>query len=332
MLNIYTKDFGKIEAIARGARKAKGKLKGHLELFLLVDLVLANGRSIDTITSSAAMESFLNLRNNLEISFGAYYLIELADRMTIEGHKDERVFYLLKKSLMFLDGLARENNSLLSQPPKLNYSAIQKRDFVISSLSEKSAVSANSSYTDFSRGAQNDSYRTAWQLDGAIINKYYPSILIFQIHILNLSGFSPELDKCVICGKSIKPGENYFSFSRGGVAGKECSLRKEVERPIGRSTSLFPISDNTIKLIRLFQFKGNSKLGNKNSLPDKGACLSGRQGWGVRDKFYLNKCFETIRKLKADKKLVLDAVFLMNKFIEFNIEKKVKAVDFLREA
>ncbi|MBU4580343.1 DNA repair protein RecO C-terminal domain-containing protein, partial [Patescibacteria group bacterium] len=196
---------------------------------------------------------------------------------------------------MFLDGLARENNSLLSQPPKLNYSAIQKRDFVISSLSEKSAVSANSSYTDFSRGAQNDSYRTAWQLDGAIINKYYPSILIFQIQLLNLSGFSPELDKCVVCSKPIKPGENYFSLKLGGVAGKECAFKIP-------ETVL--ISDNAIKLMRLFQFKGNNKLGNKNSPPDKGACLSGRQGWGVRDKFYLNKCFETIRKLKADKKLV----------------------------
>ncbi len=279
MLNIYTKDFGKIEAVARSARKAKGKLKGHLELFLLADLILANGRSIDTITSSAAAESFLNLRNNLEISFGAYYIIELADRMTIEGHKDERVFHLLKKTLLFLDGLASENNSLLIKTPQPPLSG--------------------------------------GQLDNAIINRYYLSILIFQIHILTLSGFSPELDKCVVCSKPIMPGENYFSFSRGGVAGRECGLRKETKHSIGRLASLVPISDNTIKLLRLFQFKGNNKLGNKNSLPDKG-------GWGVE------KCFEIIRKLKADEKLVLDAVFLMNKFIEFNIEKKVKGVDFIK--
>jgi len=280
LLNIYTKDFGKIEAVARSARKAKGKLKGHLELFLLADLILANGRSIDTITSSVAAESFLNLRNNLKISFGAYYIIELADRMTIEGHKDESVFYLLKRSLLFLDGLAEENNSLFIKTPQPPLSG--------------------------------------GQLNDTVINRYYLSILIFQIHILNLSGFSPELDKCVICSKPIKPGENYFSLSRGGVAGKECALQEEAKRPIGRLASLVPINDNTIKLMRLFQFKGNNKLGNKNSHPDKG-------GWGVE------KCFEIIPKLKADQKLVSDAVLLMNKFIEFNIEKKVKGVDFLIE-
>jgi uncharacterized membrane protein YcgQ (UPF0703/DUF1980 family) len=41
----------------------------------------------------------------------------------------------------------------------------------------------------------------------------------------------------------------------------------------------------------------------------------------------LDKHFETINKLKVDEKLILNAIFLMNKFIEFNIEK---GVDFLK--
>lgn len=262
MLNIYTKDFGKIEAVARGARKAKGKLKGHLELFLLADLVLANGRSIDTITSSVAAENFLNLRNNLEISFGAYYIIELADRMIMQEHKDERVFYLLKKALLFLDGLASRNFNT-STETKATHRCVAFKD-----IPEKLNLDL--------------------------------LILLFQIHLLNLSGFSPELDKCVICSKPIAPGENYFSLKLGGVAGKEC-VYKVPEAVL--------ISDNAIKLIRLFQFKGNSKLENY------ARCL--------------DKHFEIINKLKADERLVLDAVFLMNKFIEFNIERKVKGVDFI---
>jgi len=256
LLHIYTRDYGKIEAVARSARKEKGKLKGHLEFFLLVELILARGRNIDTITSSLTAESFSSLRNCLEFLFGAYYILELVDKMTVEGHKDERIFSLLKKLLLFLDNLT----TLL--PP----------------LSGQSGFPL---------------------LDNTIINKYNLSILIFQINLLYLSGFSPEFNKCVLCSKPIKSGENCFSFKLGGIVGKECAPK---------STDAIPISDNAIKLLRLFQFK---------------------EGGLKEYVLHLSKCFKTLEKLKADKRLILDCVFLMNKFAEFNIERKIKGVDFI---
>ncbi len=252
ILDIWTKDYGKVEAVARSARKAKGKLKGHLELFLDTELILAHGKNIDTITSSLTVNSFSNLRNNLEFSFGGYYILELIDKMTIEGHQDERVFCLLKKMLLFSDRLANVGTGQCPVPT-----------FVI-------------------------------------------SILLFQINLLNLTGFSPGLNKCVLCGKPIKAGKNYFSFSMGGVVGSECGL---VETRLIASLQSQQISDNAIKLLRLFQFKGGN-IKEYNS--------------------HLKKCFEIIKKLKVDEKLVLDNVFLMNRFIEFNVERKIKGVDFLR--
>ena len=244
ILDIYTRDYGKVEAVARSARKVKGKLKGHLELFLDTELILARGKNIDTITSSLTIESFSNLRNNLEISYGAYYILELVDKTTIEGHQDERVFYLLKRALLFLDDIATG----------------ETRQCLISTT----------------------------------------AILFFQTNLLNLTGFSPELNKCVFCGKLIKPEKNYFSFSLGGVVDKECFLK---------NTKTILIDNSTIKLLRLFQFKGGD-IKEYNS--------------------YLDKYFKIIKKIKVDEKLVLNSIFLMNKFIEFNIERKVKGVDFLR--
>ena len=244
ILDIYTRDYGKVEAVARSARKAKGKLKGHLELFLDTELILARGKNIDTITSSLTIESFSNLRNNLEISYRAYYILELVDKMTAEGHQDERVFYLLKRALSFLDDIATG----------------ETRQCLISTT----------------------------------------AILFFQTNLLNLTGFSPELNKCVFCRKPIISGKNYFSFSMGGIMGSEC---------VSKNVKSVPISDNTIRLLRLFQFKGNS-LKEYNS--------------------HLDKCFEIIGKLKVDEKLLLNSVFLMNEFIEFNVERKIKGVDFLR--
>ena len=252
ILDIYTKDYGKIEAVARSARKAKGKLKGHLELFLWTELILAHGKSIDTITSSLTIESFSNLRNNLKLSYGVYYILELVDKMTVEEYQDERIFYLLEKVLLFFDELA-------------NAATVETGHCPVSTVAA--------------------------------------SILLFQINLLDLTGFSPELNKCVFCEKPIKPDKNHFSFSMGGVVGKECVQQKGQSGDFSLS-----VSDNAIKLLRLFQFKG----GDMKEYSE-----------------HLDKCFEIIRKLKADEKSVSESVFLINKFIEFNAERKIKGFDFL---
>lgn len=249
ILDVYTRDYGKVEAVARSARKAKGKLKGHLELFLRTELILAHGKNIDTITSSLTIESFSNLRNNLKLLFAAYYILELVDKMTAERYQDERIFYLLKKSLLFLDELA--------------VCGVETRHCLVSTI----------------------------------------IILLFQINLLNLTGFSPELNKCVFCGKPIMAGKNYFSFSMGGVVGEECTQQKSQNENFD-----LPIKDNAIKLLRLFQFKsGNIEEYDK----------------------HLNKSFEVIKKLNADERLVSNNVFLMNGFIEFNMERKIKSAEFL---
>jgi len=282
ILDIYTRDYGKVEAVARSARKAKGKLKGHLELFLWTELILAHGKNIDTITSSLTIESFSSLRNNLKLSFAAYYILELVDKMTAEEHQDERIFYLLKKVLLFLDGLASAKQNKAKN--KVNMA-----NSVLRSLSR---------YRSFGMTKRGDIH---FIIQNNLSNVL---ILLFQINLLDLTGFSPELSKCVFCGKPIKPDKNYFSFSMGGVVGKECIQRKNQSESFN-----LPVSDNTIKLSRLFQFKGgDAKEYNE----------------------HLDKCFKVTRKLNADEKLVLDNIFLMNKFIEFNAERKIKGFDFLK--
>ncbi|MBW6440449.1 DNA repair protein RecO [Patescibacteria group bacterium] len=109
ILSVYTKDYGKVEAVARSARKVHGKLKGHLELFLLSDFIFAYGKNIDKIANSYSLDNFENLRNNLNISFGAYYILELTDRITEQGFRNERLYYLLKDTMNFLDSLSQED-------------------------------------------------------------------------------------------------------------------------------------------------------------------------------------------------------------------------------
>ena len=103
LIHIFTKDFGKVEAVGKSARKAKGKLKGHLEPFLYADFNLVHGKKMDTVAGSFVLEPFLGLRSSFEKVLAASVIAEIADRMTVENYRDERVFELLCRSFAFLD-------------------------------------------------------------------------------------------------------------------------------------------------------------------------------------------------------------------------------------
>jgi len=47
--------------------------------------------------------------------------------------------------------------------------------------------------------------------DPALIVRYY------ELHLLALAGFQPQLYRCVACGALIQPQANYFTLERGGV-------------------------------------------------------------------------------------------------------------------
>lgn len=103
LLHIFTKEFGKIEAVARSARKARGKLKGHLEPFLYCDFLIVHGRKMDIVANSVIAENFLNLRRSFNSFLAGSVVLEIADRMTVAGYRDARLFDLILKSLRFID-------------------------------------------------------------------------------------------------------------------------------------------------------------------------------------------------------------------------------------
>ena len=127
LLHIYTRKFGKVEAVGKSARKAKGKLKGHLEPFLYADFVLVHGKKMDTVANSFVLDPFLCLRSFFDPILAASVIAEIADRMTVEGYHDERVFELLLSSLAFLNqetGAEKRNLWLLILFFEVNFLAL----------------------------------------------------------------------------------------------------------------------------------------------------------------------------------------------------------------
>ncbi len=102
ILSLYTPHLGKIQAVARGIRRPRSKLAGHLELLTHSQVSLARGRNLDTITGSQTINSFLPLKSNLELTSYALYAIELVDQFTAEHIENHLLFQLLLETMQQL--------------------------------------------------------------------------------------------------------------------------------------------------------------------------------------------------------------------------------------
>jgi DNA repair protein RecO (recombination protein O) len=99
ILTLYTPHLGKIQAVAKGVRRPRSKLSGHLELLTYSLISLARGRNIDTIIGSQTINSFLPLKSDLELTSYALYATELVNQFTADHVEDYPLFNLLLETM-----------------------------------------------------------------------------------------------------------------------------------------------------------------------------------------------------------------------------------------
>ena len=153
LLTLYTRDFGKIKAVAKGARKPQSRKTGHVELFMRSNFLFASGRDIAILTQAEMVEPYAALRDDLIRSTYAAYVVELLDRFTVEEDKHSGIYQLLADALGWL----------------------------------------------------------ATQEDVLLVARYY------ELRLLGLAGFRPQLFHCVACGEAIEERDQFFSGELGGV-------------------------------------------------------------------------------------------------------------------
>lgn len=169
LLILFTREHGRMRAVAKGARRIRSRKAGHLEPFTRVALVLARGRDLWIVTQAETLEANLALHGDLEGIGYASYVVELLERLTYEEGPNPNLYRLLVDTLRHLD----EN----LDPPGL-------------------------------------------------ILRY------FELHILDLAGFRPELSECIACRQPIQPEDQYFSSMLGGVLCPACGKLEPSARPI----------------------------------------------------------------------------------------------------
>ncbi len=99
LLGLFTREHGKLKAVAKGARKVRSRKAGHLEPFTRVALVLARGRDFWIVTQADTVDAYLPLREDLVRTSYAGYVMELQDRFTYEEGENRSLYNLLVDTL-----------------------------------------------------------------------------------------------------------------------------------------------------------------------------------------------------------------------------------------
>jgi len=103
LLTIYTREMGKVSAVAKGVRKPRSRKAGHLEPFMRSSLMLARGRSFFVLTQAEALAPLIPLRDDLVLVGYASYIAELLDRFTFDEEENRALYRLISNSLTRLN-------------------------------------------------------------------------------------------------------------------------------------------------------------------------------------------------------------------------------------
>lgn len=97
IVSFYTKEFGKINGLAKGVKRPKARYASLFQLFSLNQIIFYERKEADlvTITQVDLKDSFEPIRANLSKTAFASYLSELTDEVTQAQDKNEKLFQLL---------------------------------------------------------------------------------------------------------------------------------------------------------------------------------------------------------------------------------------------
>ncbi|MFH1233049.1 MAG: DNA repair protein RecO [Patescibacteria group bacterium] len=109
IVTVYTAEKGKMELIARGAKKIKSKLSAHLEPISLAEVMVVRGRHYDYIGSAISENCYFNLKNNLAKIKAAGEIIRVLNLIVKAGDSDKGIFALLISYWDFLNSADNEN-------------------------------------------------------------------------------------------------------------------------------------------------------------------------------------------------------------------------------
>ncbi|MCY4366595.1 MAG: DNA repair protein RecO [Chloroflexi bacterium] len=99
LVTLFSRDAGKLRAVAKGARRSTAKLVGHLEPLTLTRLALSRGRTLDVISQAETLHNFTPLKSSLTAISRGLQVAELVDGFGSEASPNEPLYDLARSTL-----------------------------------------------------------------------------------------------------------------------------------------------------------------------------------------------------------------------------------------
>ncbi|MEH2052710.1 DNA repair protein RecO [Nostoc sp.] len=111
IVTILTREFGLIRAVAPGARKHNSSLGGRSGMFVVNELLIAKGRSLDKITQAQTLKTYPGLAKDLGKLAASQYLAEIVLCEALSEQPQEELYDLFNEHLHRLEMVSSANPS-----------------------------------------------------------------------------------------------------------------------------------------------------------------------------------------------------------------------------
>ena len=111
VVTLFTRDFGKISALAKGARRPKSPFEAALDLLAVCRVVFLRKSSdaLDLLTEARLERRFRAAARDLSRLYGGYYVVELLREMTDQHDPHPELFDAALAAIESLDNAAKDD-------------------------------------------------------------------------------------------------------------------------------------------------------------------------------------------------------------------------------
>jgi len=99
IVTLFTREGGKMTAMARGAKKPASRLAAVTQPFTHGSFLIRTGRGMGTLEQGEPIDSMRHIREDLEATAYASYVVELIDKLTEDNQRIAGIYGLLYEAL-----------------------------------------------------------------------------------------------------------------------------------------------------------------------------------------------------------------------------------------
>jgi len=103
LVTLFSLEAGKIRGMAKGVRRMGSRKAAYLEPFMHSRVVLAKGKTFWILTQADGIKQYASIPESLEKTGRAAYIVELAERFTVEEEPSPQLFRLIIDTLDRID-------------------------------------------------------------------------------------------------------------------------------------------------------------------------------------------------------------------------------------